>query len=132
MFQSDAGRNEWHVETLGEISDLVFIGTNQAYTLSTDSLLTLYDTASEKIEWKKQLPEGETETYKLRHLGRNLIVHSNKRVTMINSAGHVIWEQPLVGNGNAVVEMFQAGSDVWSVIVKEDQVVIYKQYAAKG
>ena len=56
MFQSDAGRNEWHVETLGEISDLVFIGTNQAYTLSTDSLLTLYDTASEKIEWKKQLP----------------------------------------------------------------------------
>ena len=59
-------------------------------------------------------------------------MHSNKRVTMINSAGHVIWEQPLVGNGNAVVEMFQAGSDVWSVIVKEDQVVIYKQYAAKG
>ena len=106
IYQKDAGKNEWHVETLGEISDLVFIGTNQAYTLSADALLTLYDTAAEKIEWKKQLPQGENETYKLRHLGRNLIVHSNKRVTMINSAGHVIWEQPLVGSGNAVVEMF--------------------------
>ena len=56
MFLKDKGKNEWHVETLGEISDLVFIGTNQAYTLSTDSLLTLYDTMEEKIDWKKQLP----------------------------------------------------------------------------
>ena len=117
---------------MGEISDLVFIGTNQAYTLSSDSLLTLYDTVEEKIDWKKQLPQGENETYKLRHLGRNLVVHSNRRVSMINSAGHVIWEQPLLGNGNAVIEMFQVGSDVYSVFVKEDQVVIYKQYAAKG
>ena len=120
------------METLGEISELVFIGAGQAYTLSTDSLLTLYDTVGERIEWKKQLPQGENETYKLRHLGRNLIVYSNSRVSMINSAGHVIWEQPLVGTGDSVVEMFMVGKDIYSVFVKEDQVTVYKQYATKG
>ena len=53
IYQKDAGKNEWHKETLGEISDLVFIGTSQAYTLSADALLTLYDMTAEKIEWKK-------------------------------------------------------------------------------
>ena len=106
MYEKDKGKNEWTIESLGEVSDLVFIGNNQAYTLSSDSLLTLYDTAEERIVWKKQLPQGTNEDYKLRHLGRNLLIHSDNRVSMINSAGHVIWEQPLSGEGSAVVEMF--------------------------
>ena len=106
MYEKDKGKNEWTIESLGEVSDLVFIGNNQAYTLSSDSLLTLYDTAEERIVWKKQLPQGTNESYKLRHLGRNLLIHSDNRVSMINSAGHVIWEQPLSGEGSAVVEMF--------------------------
>ena len=44
MYEKDKGKNEWRIESLGQIDDLVFIGSNQAYTLSTDSLLTLYDT----------------------------------------------------------------------------------------
>ena len=106
MYEKDKGKNEWRIESLGQIDDLVFIGSNQAYTLSTDSLLTLYDTYEEKIVWKKQLPQGSNESYKLRHLGRNLLIHSDNRVSMINSAGHVIWEQPLSGDSSAAVEMF--------------------------
>ena len=106
MYEKDKGKNEWKIESLGQINDLVFIGNNQAYTLSTDSLLTLYDTFEEEIVWKKQLPQGPNESYKLRHLGRNLLIHSDNRVSMINSAGHVIWEQPLSGDGSAAVEMF--------------------------
>ena len=106
MYEKDKGKNEWKIESLGQIDDLVFIGNNQAYTLSTDSLLTLYDTLEEEIVWKKQLPQGPNESYKLRHLGRNLLIHSDNRVSMINSAGHVIWEQPLSGDGSAAVEMF--------------------------
>ena len=63
MYEKDKGKNEWTIESLGEISDLVFIGNNQAYTLSSDSLLTLYDTAEQKIVWKKQLPQGSNESY---------------------------------------------------------------------
>ena len=56
IYQSDKGKNEWHLETLGEISDLVLFGDSQAYTLSTDGLLSLFDTKSQTIQWKKQLP----------------------------------------------------------------------------
>ena len=53
MYQSDKGKNDWHVETLGEISDLILFADSQAYTLSTDGLLTLFNTNTQAIEWKK-------------------------------------------------------------------------------
>ena len=53
IYQTDKGKNEWHVETLGEISDLILFADSQAYTLSTDGLLTLFNTNSQEIEWKK-------------------------------------------------------------------------------
>jgi len=45
MYESDRGKNDWKIETLGEVSDLVFIGSQQSYILSTDGLLTLFDNA---------------------------------------------------------------------------------------
>lgn len=45
IYQTDRGKNEWHVETLGEISDLILFADSQAYTLSTDGLLTLFNTS---------------------------------------------------------------------------------------
>ena len=132
MFEKDKGKNEWALESLGQVNDLVFIGYNQAYTLSKDSLLTLFDTVEQKVQWKTQLPQGLRESYKLRHKGRNLLIHSDHRASMINSAGNVIWDQPLTGDGKAVVEMFNVGNDVFSVFVKQDQVTIYKQTAQKG
>ena len=56
IYQTDKGKNEWHLETLGEISDLILFAGSQAYTLSTDGLLTLFNTSTQAIEWKKQLP----------------------------------------------------------------------------
>ena len=53
IYSTDKGKNEWHVETLGEISDAILFADNQAYTLSTDGLLTLFDTNTQAIQWKK-------------------------------------------------------------------------------
>jgi hypothetical protein len=56
MFETDKGKQDWHVETLGELSDMILFADNQAYTLSTDGLLTMFDTSTQNIRWKKQLP----------------------------------------------------------------------------
>lgn len=56
MYESDRGKNDWHLETLGEISDLILFADSAAYTLSTDGLLSLFDTKTQTIQWKKQLP----------------------------------------------------------------------------
>ena len=56
IYEKDKGKNEWYIETLGELKDLIFIGEGQAYTLSTDSLLTLFDNYTNTIVWKKQMP----------------------------------------------------------------------------
>lgn len=56
MYESDRGKNDWHLQTLGEISDLILFSDSAAYTLSTDGLLTLFDTKTQTIQWKKQLP----------------------------------------------------------------------------
>ena len=92
MYENERGKNDWKIETLGEVSDVVFIGSQQSYILSTDGLLTLFDNAFQSTVWRKQLPVNERESYSMRHLGRNLVVHSDERAIMINSAGHIIFE----------------------------------------
>ena len=49
LFEKDMGRDDWRVETLGDLTDMIFIGENQAYTLSSDALLTLFDTNTQTI-----------------------------------------------------------------------------------
>lgn len=82
------------------------------YTLSTDGIVTYFDTNTQKIAWKKTLPRGnQSESYKMRHLGKNLLLHSNNRALLFNSAGHVIFEVPFVGSkGKVPVELFQTNS----------------------
>ena len=46
MFENEKGKQDWHIETLGELSDMILLGDQQAYTLSTDGLLTMFDTAN--------------------------------------------------------------------------------------
>ena len=63
-------------------------------------------------------------------MGRNLIAHSDERVAMFNSAGHVIFEQPLEGEGHAAVEMFMVDSSgIYSCFVRGDTVTVYKSFA---
>ena len=132
IYATDRGKNEWHVETLGELSDTILFAAGQAYTLSTDGLLTLFDTNNQKIEWKKQLPQGQHEEYRLRHFRRNLVAHSDERVAMFNSAGHVIFEQPVDGAGPSVLEMFHIGDGIFTVVVRGDIVTVFKQYLNVG
>ena len=66
-------------------------------------------------------------------MGRNLIAHSDERVAMFNSAGHVIFEQPLEGEGHAAVEMFMVDSSgIYSCFVRGDTVTVYKSFAQVG
>jgi len=107
MYETDAGKNDWHVETLGELNDLILYPDNTAYTLSSDGLLSLFDTTTETIKWKKQLPNGKTESYKMRHFGPSLLVFSDERASMIHSqSNQTIFEEPLGGEGPSVAELF--------------------------
>ena len=65
-------------------------------------------------------------------MGRNLIAHSDERVAMFNSQGHVIFEQPLEGEGPSAVEMFMVDSGIYSCFVRGDLVTVYKQYLQVG
>ncbi len=85
MYESDKGKNDWHIETLGEISDLILYADNVAYTVSSDGLLSLFDLKTQTIKWKKQLPGSKKESYKLRHFGPNLLVYSDDRASMVHS-----------------------------------------------
>jgi hypothetical protein len=78
ILEKDKGRIDWHIETIGELADLIFLEDNMVYTLSTDGVITYFNTDQKQIKWKKTLPTGtQPEEYHLRHLGRNLLVHSN-------------------------------------------------------
>lgn len=100
--------------------------------MSNDGLLTLFNTNTQAIEWKKELPQGQYEDYHLRHMGRNLIAHSDSRVAMFNSQGHVIFEKSLEGEGPGAVEMFSVDSGIYSCFVRGDLVTVYKQYLQVG
>ena len=52
IYESDKGKNEWHIETLGELKDMIMFADHKAYTVSTDGLLTYFDTATQEINWK--------------------------------------------------------------------------------
>jgi len=131
IYEKNKGKDEWIKKMIGEIEDLVFIDKSEAYVVSTDGLIGLNHFYNTEFVWKKQLPLDIGEVYKLRHVGRNVLAISNLRVIMMNSVGHVIFEMPLEGdvNSKAVVEMFQLEvGGVQSVIVKDDQVEIFKDY----
>jgi len=128
MYETERGKNDWSIQTLGEVSDLVLFTDRQAYSLSTDGLLTFFDTTSQQMSWRKQLPQAHREKYTLRHLGRNLIALSDNRVAMFNSQGHIIFEQPLEGDGPSVAEIFKADESIFSCFVRGDDVVVYKHY----
>ena len=54
MYEREKGLKDWKIENLGEIVNLKFIeNTNLVYTISTTGLLTLFDTETQKINWKK-------------------------------------------------------------------------------
>ena len=77
LYREDKGKNEWYREMLGELDDAIVLGDNAFYTLSTNGLLTLFDANRNMSTWKKKLPQGEHENYRLRHIGRNLIAYSD-------------------------------------------------------
>mmetsp|Transcript_7238 Transcript_7238/g.8684 ORF Transcript_7238/g.8684 Transcript_7238/m.8684 type:complete len:81 (+) Transcript_7238:222-464(+) len=78
------------------------------------------------MRWKKQLPMGAYEDYRLRHMGLNLIAFSDERATMFNSQGSVAFEQPLEGDGRSVIEMFKGDDGNYSCFVRGDNIVVYK------
>jgi len=66
----------------------------------------------------------------MRHIGKNLLLHSNNRALLFNSAGHVIFEVPFVGSkGRVPIEIFQSKSgDYFIVFAIGQKVTIYKTW----
>ena len=50
---------------------------------------------------------------------------------MFNSQGHVIFEQPLSGQGRSLVEMFML-EDIYSCFVRSNTVTIYRMFQQMG
>ena len=59
MYENEKGKNDWHIETLGEIEDMILFKDHSSYTLSSDGLLTMFDAATQTMLWKKQMPQGQ-------------------------------------------------------------------------
>jgi hypothetical protein len=140
LYEREKGLNDWHLEHLGELKDLKFIEkTSLVYTLSTNGVLTLFDTDKQAIQWKKELPNADREDYNLRYLSRNLLVYSENRAILLNSVSHVIYDVHLEGfldkattaKGFAV-EFFELKGHVYSVFAKNNKVIIYKDYQQVG
>jgi len=71
--------------------------------------------------------------YRLRHIGRNLIIYSDERVAMVNSVGHVIFEVPLLGESSTVLEIFQEkNGDIITIMIRDKLVTVYNGYVAAG
>jgi hypothetical protein len=59
----EKGKNEWMLENIGEVKDVVFVGSAQSYMLSDDNLLTYFADTKQKSTWRKDLPTLTGETY---------------------------------------------------------------------
>ena len=121
MYEKEKGVNDWQIENLGEIKDLKFLeNTDLVYTLSTTGVLTLFDTEKNSIIWKKELPTKNGEDFKLRYLSRNLLVYSQSRALLVNSASHIIYDVHLEGQQEGLaVEFFELKGHVYSVFAKD-------------
>jgi hypothetical protein len=137
MFERERGLNDWRIQNLGEIKDLKFLeNTSLVYTLSTSGVLTLFDTEKQEIIWKKELPQiggaKGGEDFKLRYLSRNLLVYSERRALLLNSASHVIYDLHFEGTEETITEFFELKGHVYSVFAKGNKVIIYKDYQQVG
>ena len=129
MYESDKGKNDWHIETLGEISDMILYADHKSYTLSTDGLLTMFDTTTQTMLWKKQMSQAQFgEQYRLRHVSKNVLVYSDERATMFGANGQIAFEEPLEGEGHSVVEMWREGDSFYSCFVRGNIVTVYKAH----
>mmetsp|Transcript_21773 Transcript_21773/g.15605 ORF Transcript_21773/g.15605 Transcript_21773/m.15605 type:complete len:100 (+) Transcript_21773:272-571(+) len=78
----------------------------------------------------------------MRHLGRNLLVYSSERAVLINSAGHILYEvhhsehqrahnQESL-HSNVVVELIMSDSGIYSCLIKNSIVTVYRDYQFMG
>jgi hypothetical protein len=113
--------------------------TPLVYTLSVENVLTLFDIDSQQIVWKKELPAKEN--IKLRYLSRNLLVYSEERALLINSASHIIYEVQfdafldpsfVVEDSGLAVEFFELKGHVYSVFAKDYKLITYRDYQQIG
>jgi hypothetical protein len=140
LFERERGLYDWRIENLGKLRDLKYLeNTSLVYTLSEEpeNVLTLFDIEKNEIVWKKELPAGEN--FRLRYLSRNLLVHSDERALLINSASHVIYDvhfdahmdpnYKLQPNAQGLaVEFFELNGHVYSVFAKNYKVITYRDY----
>jgi len=103
IYEKHKGVNDWRIENIGEIQDLKFVEESEwVYTVSKDGLLSLFDYKTQEFVWKNKLTlskpatqeaEGpEDELFKFGYLSRNLLVHSQRRAMLVNTAGHANFE----------------------------------------
>jgi hypothetical protein len=57
LYSDERGKNDWSVESIGEVVDVAFLPRQQSFMLSDDNLLTFFKRTQEpEPTWRKQLP----------------------------------------------------------------------------
>ena len=142
LYEKEKGLNDWRIENLGQLKDLKFLeNTSLVYTLSEENVLTLFDIEKQQIVWKKELPSNEN--FKLRYLSRNLLVYSDQRALLINSASHIIYDVQFDSyldpnfsvpkkNSGLAVEFFELEGHVYSVFAKDYKIITFRDYQQVG
>ena len=93
IYEQDAGKNDWYRQLLGEVNDAILLPEQMQFMLSSTGLLSMYNQPKLRSQWRIQLPNHETESYKLRHFGwAYLMAHSDERVVLLNGYGDVTLE----------------------------------------
>ena len=130
---------------IGELHDLKFVEETSetevpelVYAVSTDGVLSLFNVNTQEFVWKRQLTisgSGE-EIFNLAYLSRNLLVYSQHRAMLLNTAGHFNFEVDFASLFNQdvatasgskpVAAMFDHEGQLYSCFAHGNKAVLYK------
>lgn len=148
IYEKNKGANDWHVSNLGQLQDVKFIEdeesfSNKVYAVSRDGVLSLFNLDAEQFVWKKRLTLADVdssaeaaEVFNLKYLSRNLLVHSQRRAMLVNTASHANFEidyRTYFGSAvgaqdghHPLASLFDFEGQIYSCFVYGNQAVVYR------
>jgi hypothetical protein len=128
------------------LQDLKFVEeSNWIYTVSKDGLLSLFDYKTQQFVWKNKLTLSRSgmqdalqqqELFQFGYLSRNLMVHSQRRAMLVNTAGHANFEIDFAtifgeaatkeGSLLPIARIFDNESHIYTCFAFGNKVVVYK------
>jgi hypothetical protein len=136
IYEKNKGINDWHIQNIGEVQDLKFVeakddSSHYMYSVTSDGVLSLFNLDTQTFDWKRQIKSQDSgETFDLSYLGRNLLVHSQQKGMLLNTAGHanieVEYGSLFKSRGHVEAAMFDFDEQLYSCFVSGNSAVFYR------